>query len=158
MPCGGAEGPAEGGTGAHTHPSDGTAALGVVTGVTRVGTEGAPRVGGHVSQVGGGKGGHKRALPGPEEHCSALQGKLQSPALPAAALVTQQDPGLFPVGAQGWGFGHIPRGGAGGAGENWMHMIPFQRELHNTLVCRQCFLLPLSHLSSSQHGPIFSCC
>lgn len=48
----------------HTHPSDGTAALGVVTGLARVGAEGAPRVGGHVSQVGRGKGGHKRALKG----------------------------------------------------------------------------------------------
>lgn len=106
----------------HTHPSDGTGALGVVTRLARVGAEGAPRVGGHVSQVGRGKGGHKRALPRTEEPCSAWQGKLQSPALPTAAVPTKQDPGLFPrsLGAPGWGLG-ASQEEQGRSGCTWCH-------------------------------------
>lgn len=88
----------KGGQAGHTHPSDGTAALGVVTRLSCVGTERAPCVGGHISQVGRGKGSHERALPRPEEPCSAQQGKLQSPgaALPTAAVTTKRGSGLFP--------------------------------------------------------------
>lgn len=93
----------------------------------------------------------------PEEHCSALQGKLQNPH---AALPAPTKSGLFlkSLRALDWGFRHIPRGRAGRAGENWMHTMPFQEGLHTTLVCRQCSLLPLSRLSSSQCVPSFSCC
>lgn len=65
----------------------------------------------------------------PEEHCSALQGKLQNPH---AALPAPTKSGLFPksLRALDWGFRHIPRGRAGRAGENWMHNMPFHRGLH----------------------------
>lgn len=145
----------------HTHPSDGTGALGVVARLARVGAERAPRVGGHVPQVGRGKGGHEGALPRPEERFSASQGQLQSPraALPAAA-VTLCHAALFPEspGALEWGCRRIPRAGEGRARENWVQVVPFQGELHSTLVCRRCFLLPLFHLSSSQRVPSFSRC
>lgn len=49
-----------------TYPSHGTGALWVIARLPRVHTEWAFGVGRHVSQVGGCKGGNKRALPKPD--------------------------------------------------------------------------------------------
>lgn len=158
MHSGGAEGPAEGGTGGSHSPLRRDSCSGGChttrlcwrrTGPACWGT----RLPGWTRQ--------RRPQKSPAKATGALQCLAGKAAKPQLSLQPLWTPSRAVVYSQShWEHWDGGLGTSQGVGqeENWMHVMPFQGELHTTLVCRQCFLLPLSHLSSSQHIPIFSCC